>query len=299
VNRYSIALVLVLAGCDSRAKTGGEARADALSKEYESCASSADCEDKLRCFDRTCRRTSRNTVGDYYAALGAAALAKNDAHAAIAAYEQAMGHYEQSAPPDVDCAYGTALAAGRARKEDAELGAKVLHRCIMALPAGSSLRDKALADLATLADSGLDPLLLGANKLADVYLKLAPAAPPPPTDHAVTATANPAVSATGFQQYLDKAMSPDLHAAMLACWEAYTTATKKDTMVVSLAMRNVYIQSQYDDEPGGFTFRVDPATGLAGAEAAADACVRGLVEPAIKDIHIGAQFSTKLVVTVK
>jgi hypothetical protein len=42
------------------------------SKEYESCGASAQCGDELRCFDHTCRRSSRSNVGDYYVALGAA-----------------------------------------------------------------------------------------------------------------------------------------------------------------------------------------------------------------------------------
>jgi hypothetical protein len=293
------AIAAPIAACDSRAKAG-DARGDTLSKEYESCASSADCDDKLRCFDHACRRTTRNTIGDYYAALGGVALAKGDTRASIAAYEQALGHYEQAAPPDVDCAYGAALAAGRAKKDDAELGARVLHRCVMAVPVGSALRDRALADLALLADSGLDPLLLGANKLADVYLKLAPAAPPPPSDHAVTVTASPPVSAPGFQAFPDKLASAELHAAMNACWDAYFAATKKDTMVVSLPVRAAFVPSGYDDEPGSFAFRVDPAAGVpAGPDATADACVRVVAEPALKTVPIQSGFSTKLVVTVK
>jgi hypothetical protein len=175
----------------------------------------------------------------------------------------------------------------------------VLHRCIMALPVGSPLRTRALADLAQLADSGLDPLLLGANKLADVYLKLAPAAPPPPSDHTVTVTASPPVTSAGFQAYPDKVASAELHGAMNACWDAYSAATKKDTMVVNLPIRVVYFQSQYDDEPGGFAFKLDPTTGLAGADAAADACVRAAVEPAFKGLPLQSAFSTKLTVTVK
>jgi hypothetical protein len=298
VHRYALVLVSLAAACDARAKAG-DPRADTLGKEYESCASSADCDDKLRCFDHACRRTTRNTVGDYYAALGASELAKNDPTAAIAAYEQAIGHYEQAAPPDVDCAYGAALAAGRAKKDNAELGARVLHRCVMAAPVGSALRDKALADLAVLSDAGLDPLLLGANKLADVYLKLAPAAPASPTDHAVTVTANPPVTAAGFQAFPDKVASAELHAQLNACWDAYSAATKKDTMVVTLPIRTAYVPSQYDDEPGGFAFQLEPATGVSGADAAADSCVRAAVSEPLGKVPRQAGFQTKLVVTVK
>jgi hypothetical protein len=169
----------------------------------------------------------------------------------------------------------------------------------MAAPVGSALRDKALADLAALNDSGLDPLLLGANKLADVYLKLSPAAPAAPTDHAVTVTANPPVTAAGFQAFPDKVASAEFHSQLNACWDAYNAATKKDTMVVNLPIRNVFVASQYDDEPGGYAFQLEPATGLSGADATADSCVRAAVGDALTKVHGQAGFQTKLVVTVK
>ena len=290
-------IILVLAACDSRAK-GADPRGDNLSKEYESCSASSDCEDKLRCFEHACRRVERNTVGDYFAALGASLLAKNDPAGAISAYEQAVGHYEQKAPPDVDCAYGVALAAGRAKKDNAELGARVLHRCLNAVP-GGVLRDRALAGLALLNDSGLDPLLLGTTTLADVYLKLAPAPPPTPSDHAVAVQASPPVTAAGFQVFPDKIASAELHGALNACWDAYHKAANKDAMVVTLPIRAAYIPSQYEDESGSFAFAIDATPGLAGADAAADACVRAAVTEPLKDLPIQAGFATKLTITVK
>nr|HEX4313010.1 hypothetical protein [Kofleriaceae bacterium] len=293
-------IVLALApiyACDSRAK-GADPRGDSLSKEYESCSASSDCEDKLRCFEHACRRVARNTVGDYYAAVGQVSLAKGDVSGAVAAYEQALGHYEQAAPPDVDCAYGAALAAGRAKHDNAELGARVLHRCLNAV-AGGELRERALRALALLSDSGLDPLLLQTDKLADVYLKLAPAAPPPPSDHAVTVAASPAVTAAGFQAFPDKIASAELHAGMNACWDAYHKAANKDAMVVTLPLRAAYVPSQYDDEQGSFAFAIDATPGLAGADAAADECVRALVGPELKKLPLQAGFATKLAITVK
>ena len=59
--------------------------------------------------------------------------------AAIDSYNRALGHYDSEKiglPPDVDCAYGAALAAGKQKKEHAELAARVLHRCILAVPVG-------------------------------------------------------------------------------------------------------------------------------------------------------------------
>src|SRR3982751_222402 len=164
-------LAALAAACDSRANAtdpAGGGRADQKSKEYESCGATMHCQDDLRCMDHTCRRTARSTVGDYQAAFGAAARARGEIEPAIAAYAAALGHYEAEklpVPPDVDCAYGAALAAGKQiKKEYAELGARVLHRCVLAVPPSGAMRETALGALATLADVGLDPLLLGASK---------------------------------------------------------------------------------------------------------------------------------------
>src|SRR5258708_59214 len=133
-----------IAGCDSKAKASDPQVSNAQkSKEYESCGASMHCQDELRCFDNVCRRSIRSNVGDYFASLGANARSRGDVEAAIDAYNRALGHYDAekiAAPPDVDCAYGAALAAGKTNKEHAELGARVLHPCILALPTASSLR---------------------------------------------------------------------------------------------------------------------------------------------------------------
>src|SRR5882757_7660024 len=113
----AVAVACWTAGCDTRATASDptSGRADQRSREYESCGASAQCADDLRCFDHTCRRTARSTVGDYFAAAGAAAKQHGDLDGAIAAYAAALGHYDAekiALPPDVDCAYGAALAAG-------------------------------------------------------------------------------------------------------------------------------------------------------------------------------------------
>src|SRR5579859_5323075 len=83
--------VLALAACDTRAKASDPNRAGDRSKEYESCSSTAQCADELRCFDHTCRRTSRSAVGDYFAALGAQQRKAGDLEGAIDAYNRAIG----------------------------------------------------------------------------------------------------------------------------------------------------------------------------------------------------------------
>lgn len=292
------------AGCDSRATAADPGRgADQKSREYETCAASVQCQDELRCFDHACRRTARSTVGDYFAAAGALAEARGDAEAAIADYAQALAHYDTEKlglPPDVDCAYGAVLAAGRARKERAELAARVLHRCVLTAPVGSRLHDQALAALATLGEVGLDPALLGGGKLADLYLTRAPTKPA--TDRlAVTVTPSPAPSAKSYPMIPDKLGEADVKAALIACWDAYNAASHKEALSVTIGVKASYIPSEYEDEPGVYSVKLDPPLALpAGSpEAAADGCVRQIVEPAIKGLKLTDAFATKLAIAIK
>jgi len=290
------------AGCDTRATAsdpGG--RSDQKSREYESCAASAQCQDELRCFDHTCRRMARSTVGDYYAAAGAYARGRGDLEAAITSYAQALAHYDADKlglPPDVDCAYGAALAAARSNKDHAELGARVLHRCVLAVPAGSRLRDQALGVLAQLGEVGLDPVLLGAGKLADRYLTRAPQRPAA-DKLAISVAPAPVPAGKSFPQIPDRLASAELRPALVACWEAYSAATRKDALTVTIGLRSVYAPSEYEDEPGTFTVKLDPPAPGGGPDAAADACVRQVVEPAIRSLKITDAFTTKLALTVK
>jgi hypothetical protein len=298
-------LLVVIVACDSKAtatdKAGG-ARAEQKSKEYESCGASMHCLDELRCFDGMCRRSARSTVGDYQAALGARLRTNGDFEAAIAAYAAALGHYDAEKlplPPDVDCAYGATLIAGRAKKENAELGARVLHRCILAVPVGSSMRDQALAELALLADSGLDPLLLAASKTGDLYLTKG-AARPASDKVSVAITANPPTTSKSWPLVVEKLSGPEGKPGLVACWEAYSAGAKKDTLVVNIGMKAAYVQGEYEDDPSYFASKLDPAApGLAGPEAAADACVRKVIEPLVKAVKVSDAYSTKATITIK
>jgi hypothetical protein len=305
--RGLFAIVLVIAGCDSRATASDPVgRADPKSREYESCSASSQCQDELRCFDEVCRRVARSTVGDYYATAGAQARGKGDLEGAIAAYTQALAHYDAAKvplPPEIDCAYGGALAAAKARKEHAELGARVLHRCVLAVPVGSRLREQALGELATLAEAGLDPVLLGANKTADLYLTKAPARPA--TDKlTVTVTPTPVPTARSYALIPEKLTEAELRAALVACWEAYSAASKSTTLAVTIGVKSIHIPSEFEDDPderGRFVVKLEPPGELAAAspEAAADACVRRVIEPAIKGLKLTDAFATKLAVVVK
>jgi hypothetical protein len=261
------------------------------------------CQDELRCFDHTCRRSARSTVGDYYAALGVQLRGRGELTGAVDAFNKALGHYDSekiALPPDIDCEYGATLTTARAKKEQAELAARVLHRCVLAVPSGSVLRDRALADLALLTDSGLDPLALGRTQLADVYLTRA--AQKPTSDKlSVTVTANPAVAKKTYALIPDRLAQPDMKAALVACWESYSQATRKEALSVTIGVASKYYPSEYEDEPGKYTTKIEPAVTLpAGPDASADQCVRAAVEPAIKAITgIRDGFATKLTITVK
>ena len=301
-----VLVVLAFAACDSRAKASDpEGRADQKSKEYESCGTSLHCADGLRCADQTCRRVARSNVGDYFAALGAAKRAAGDLDGAAAAYNSALGHYDTEKkvppPPDIICAYGGALAANKRKQDQAELGARVLHRCLLALGtgAGGGLRQRALADLATLDDMNLDPLTLGGDKEADRYLH---GAARPSTDKlTVSVTATPPVKGGGVTAINDKLNESDSKGGLVSCWQAYNAATQKDALVVAVPVKVAYYQNpDYDDE-GGWATKLDPPAGLAASspEAAADSCVRAIVEPAVKDLKLHEALQAKLAITIK
>ena len=300
-----VLLLLAAAACDGKATAsdpqGGSRRSS--SKEYESCAASSDCGDNLRCFDNACRRTQRSNVGDYHAARGAL-LVKSDVAGAIDEYAKAEARYEADhlgVPPEVDCAYGAALAAAQSDREKAELGARVLHRCLMGAPAGSALRDRALASLATLDDAGLEPSHLALDKPADVYLSRAPATPA--TEKLkVTAAGDPPPAGTSFALVSDRVQQGDLRGSFVSCWQKYADATKKTSLVVALPIKAAYVDSGYDDEAGSFAVKLDPPPNGAStqADSEATACVRAIVEPAIAQVKgIKDSFSTKLKITIE
>lgn len=302
--RAWIAIIALAAGCDTKASASDPqsagVRADQLSREYETCSASADCADDLRCFDHRCARTKRSTVGDYYAALGDEARAHGTLAEAIDAYKAALGFYDSEkipVPPDVDCGYGAALAADSGNKDHAALGARVLHRCLRSAPVGSEERDGALRSLATLHHVGLDPLLLGADKEADQYLTKAPSGPSlDKIAVAVSALPQP----KNFQAIAATFADPATKTALVGCWQQLNTATKKTSLAATVAIKNSYIPSDYEDEPGRYVWKIDDAPALPpGPDATADACVRGIVEPALKALKINEAFTSKLTVLIK
>src|SRR6185312_4587664 len=122
----------------------------------------------------------------------------------------------------------------------------------------------------------------------------------PSTDKlTVTVTPNPAVTAKTYQLIPDKLAEPDMKSALVACWDAYNAATHKDTLTVGIGIKATYIPSEYEDESGTYTTKLDPPVTMpAGPDASADSCVRAAVEPALKSLAIRDAFTTKLTITV-
>jgi hypothetical protein len=284
-----LALALVTA-CDSKAKAtdpqGGGARPEQKSKEYESCGASLHCQDDLRCFEGACRRTARSIVGDYHVAAGRAAATRGDLEAAVTAFATAVGQYDAekvAVPPDVECAYGATLAAARGKADYAERAAKVLHRCVLAVPAASALRERALAHLASLADSGLDPLLLGSTKPADIYLTKGAAAPS--TDKLqITFKADPQPAGKQWAK-VDK-LATELRSGLIGCW-------KKGELVATLEVKVGFATNPDYEEEGSWFTKVEPGSSPDAA------CVHAVLEPAIKKLKLAERVDSKLTITIR
>ena len=296
-----IALALAAAGCDSKATASGPTviPPERMSKELESCAATSDCGEGLRCLDQACQREARSTVGDFLAVRGARALADGDVGAAILAYTEAAAEYERqklTVPPDLDCAQGRALVAARAQKDKAELAARLLHRCLLAMPPGGHLRTSALASLAELDRSGFDAHQLARPQLADVYLTRAPSKPDSGS-LTVTISPEPMPKGKSWPIIADRLGKPDVKAALLSCWDAAYAAHEQRELAVKVALKGLYIASEYEDEPGKFTLTAEPA---AGGDADSAACVKAAILapiPELKALREG--FVTALAVTVK
>ncbi len=302
--RNLVWLVVLVAACDTKAtasdpQTGGGApRAEQKSRELESCGATLHCGENLRCSDQVCRRTARSAVGDYYAASAAAALSRGEVDIAITQYAASINQYgaekiQGGVPPEIDCAYGGALAAGRNKKENAELAARVLHRCVLAVPVTSELRMRAFDQLATLEGSGLDPLLLGSSKVVDLYLTKA-SVKPASDKLAVTVTATPEPKKS-FAAIKDKLASPEIRAPLVACWDAAYAASKQETISATIGVKSAYVVGEYEDDPGVFVVKFDAPSSVDKTEA----CIRAAVEPALKQTRMTDSYNTKLAITIK
>jgi hypothetical protein len=301
-------LALTLGGCDSKATASAPIAASPLrqSKELESCGATAHCAEGLRCLDQLCQREARSMVGDFLAARGAKALAANDVAGAIKAYAEASAAYEAdklTVPPDVDCAWGQALVAARAQKDKAELAARILHRCLLASPAGGQLRAGALAALTELDRSGFDPHQLARPQLADLYLTGAPSKPDTGS-LAVAITAEPVPRGKAWAIIAARLQQADVKTALLGCWDAAYEARQERELTAKLTLTVKYFPSDYEDEPGKTTYAVEPVAGAGagagGTGADAAACAKAAVLAPLADLKgVRDTMTTTVTVSVK
>ena len=299
----AVAMWAALAGCDTTAKTatsGTEAPSgDRRSREHETCSRSADCAGELRCFDGVCRRGKLSVMGDLYAAVGDRAVTAGQATQAAEAYGQALSHYDQEKiepPAQLLCAHGSALVGEPgADKQKLERAARLLHRCLSGAPAGSFLRQRALADLAVLMDHGLDPAVLNRRDPADLYLSrepgkapavaaaasgLAPAAPS--ADALQVSVKLEGRSRSGsykkFIAYLEK--TGDLRAALTPCWKNHFEKTRKEALALTLPLQYGHAWDEDETYMSTWIKVSDPRPPPADAPLAdATACAREALGP--------------------
>lgn len=288
-------VLLVAAACDTRAtasNAGDHVPADRQSQELESCGTTAHCATGLRCFAQVCQREARSVLGDHYAARAERATTVD---AAIRDYAEALATYDsEKVPvlPALDCAYGRALGRAKAKKDKAELSARVLHRCLLAVPPGSALHAEALAALTDLDGAGLDPKQIAKPGLADLYLTRTPERPT--TDGlAVTVTADPAQTGKTFPLVIERLQAADLRGALLGCWEKFGEG---NALSVRLPLQVTYRASEYEDEPGIYKVVADAPAGATPAVA----CVQAVTGPALTALKgLRDKVDTTLVVTIK
>jgi hypothetical protein len=292
MSRSSIVVLLLLLplGCDpsarSESRVVGAVAVDHRSREHETCARSADCAEPLRCFDGTCRRVEGSVVGDLHAAVGDRRMAEGDPAAAAEAFGQAVARYEADkieVPPDLLCAQGRAMARERGvPMRRYELAARLLHRCLLGAPAGSSLRDRALAELAGLLEHGLDPAHLARSGPADAYLTRQPDAPDQ-DQLAITVAVQSRSRASTFKRfvkYLED--SPEVRAALLDCWKGNFQQTRSERMELTLPFRYGYTLDQHEDFSHSWIKVADAATPADESAAEAAACARARLDPLVE-----------------
>jgi hypothetical protein len=288
----ALALIVVLCACDAKANSSEERSTNngQQSREYESCASTRQCASGLRCADDICRLEANSILGDYHAAAGALAMAAGDIEDAITAYGEAVNQYKAANNLDVPvalfCAQGHALTTKRKTPEYANLAARVLHRCVLGMPAGSNMRSLALSDLARLAEVGLDPLLL-AQEPGDSYMTKKAKAPARDSLK-VKVTSAVSTKSRSHDNLVTKLGSPELLQALLPCWDAFAAAGGEGAMAVAVTFKHRFHQGVYESQDGYKLSMEDGPAPAGAANVAANGCARTALAPMVKEFRGGS-----------
>jgi hypothetical protein len=268
--------------CDPSAESAGGVPAQAGgSGELESCAATSQCAAGLRCVERVCTPEAASVLGDYHAATGRLALERRDINGAIERFSRAVNQYESDGitpPASLYCEQGHALVADRMNPERAEVGARVLHRCLLRAPPGSELRRRALADLALLDELGLEPLTLNRNEPADAYLTRAPSRPP--VESLNVTLRGDGTRARTFTRFVAHLESENLADSLSTCWEDYWQASFDDELALTIPFRYNFRLTRYEDFDRALIVVPDDAAPPSGdGMAAAYACIIDVLAP--------------------
>ncbi len=282
--------VLLVCGCDPRVEPAtGEAMAAAPgvlpSAEGESCGTTTHCAGGLRCVEQVCRPQKVSRLGDYYQALGHAALGRGEAGAASEAFGKAIGAYESdklAVPAALLCDSGVALRRKKGDAKAAEQAARFLHRCVITAVPGSVDYRLGMSELAALDGEGLEPSLLSKDEPGDMYLSRPASRPVGEAKLEIAPGPTPARD-KGYAAFLERA--PGARPALLRCWETWTAAAQKPLLSVTVDLK--YRQTLGDDDivvAAKLDVLAPPGAPAGGADGAALACVRAALAPIAEEL---------------
>ncbi|MCP4444533.1 MAG: hypothetical protein GY811_04205 [Myxococcales bacterium] len=288
VLRSSAALLLLTAvgACDSAERSGEQATVvqspPGESTEFESCASTADCVGNLRCLNAQCASKVRSRLGDFHAARGRKALAEGDLSGVATAYNEAITTYEKeslSPPLELLCEQGMALAKAREDEKLAEAAARILHKCVLAVPPSSTIAMAAMDSLATLGEVGLDGELLARSEPADLYLT-GESSGPDMSKLRVQVSSDGKSTKSSFNGFVEALRSDENKARFQACWQESWKQHKAEMLDVSVEVSYRFHWDPDDESRDRAEIKVSEMPGLSGSAKEASECVQAAASEA-------------------
>jgi hypothetical protein len=271
--RWTLGLVLLVVACKPRVRAGDEAESRPAASEWESCATTADCGEGLRCLAQTCRRAASSRLGEYNWVAGQVALERGQKEQATVRFEEAMSQFEKEQvepPAGLLCDYGEALRRRAGDAKSSEQAARLLHRCLLAAPWGTAEHARALRELVELEPLGLDPSLVARDTAGDRYLVKEVKRPPPVVK--VEVTPKQVARDPGYQAWVARLGGDEVRKLLLGCWEKHGEGAEV-TVVIGSKLR---ARLGDDDIYLGGTLELlpDPSREQGAAAPAIETCLR-------------------------
>tara|TARA_R110002096_G_scaffold292224_2_gene486606 strand:+ start:49945 stop:50940 length:996 start_codon:yes stop_codon:yes gene_type:complete len=291
-SRFAFATLLLapLAGCDSAQRSGEQAtvvqRPPGESAEFETCASTADCVGTLRCLEAQCQPAVRSRLGDFHAALGRRALVQGELGSAASAFNDAITTYEKESltpPTELLCEQGMALAQSREDAQLAEAAARILHKCVLTVPASSSIATSAMNALASLGEVGLDGELLARTETADLYLT-GESSGPDLSKLSVQVSSDGKSTKSSFNEFVAALRTDESKGKFQGCWQAAWKAHKLEVLDVSLNVGYRFFLDPDDASRDRVVIKAEEMPGLSGAASETSKCVQAVAQTAAAEI---------------